>query len=72
MSDNVFLPGPTPNTVQAAHRQVLTVPEGWMLLPPGDAALTRRVKATGDHWVVQEKKGRKVFSRDPSNGRMSR
>jgi hypothetical protein len=25
--------------------------------------LTRRVKAAGDHWVVQEKKGRKVFSR---------
>jgi hypothetical protein len=34
-----------------------------VLLPPGDAALTRRVKAAGDHWVVQEKKGRKVFSR---------
>src|SRR5262249_24592416 len=32
-------------------------------LPPGDAALTRRVKAAGDHWVVAEKKGRKVFSR---------
>ena len=34
-----------------------------MLLPPGDAALTRRVKAAGEHWIVQEKKGRKVFSR---------
>jgi hypothetical protein len=34
-----------------------------VLLPPGDAALTRRVKAAGDHWVVQEKKGRKIFSR---------
>jgi hypothetical protein len=42
---------------------VLTAPEDWALLPPGDAALTRRVKAAGDHWVVQEKKGRKVFSR---------
>jgi hypothetical protein len=41
----------------------LTVPEGWVLLPPGDAALTRRVKDAGDHWVLQEKKGRKVFSR---------
>ncbi|MFM7932284.1 MAG: DUF2293 domain-containing protein, partial [Pirellula sp.] len=39
------------------------VPKGWELLPPGDAALTRRVKAAGDHWVVQEKKGRKVFSK---------
>jgi len=42
---------------------VLTAPEGWVLLPPGDAALTHRVKAACDHWVVQEKKGRKVFSR---------
>ena len=34
-----------------------------MLLPPGDAALTRRVKAAGPHWIVQEKKGRKIFSK---------
>lgn len=38
-------------------------PEGWVCLPPGDAALTRRVKALGPSWVVQEKKGRKIFSR---------
>ena len=63
MSDNTFTPGPTPNTVRSADGKVLTAPEGWILLPPGDAALTRRVKAAGDHWVVQEKKGRKVFSR---------
>jgi hypothetical protein len=25
--------------------------------------LTRRVKAAGPHWIVQEKKGRKIFSR---------
>src|SRR4249919_2050519 len=59
----MFSPGPTPNTVRAADGKVLTVPVGWILLPPGDAALTRRVKAAGDHWVVAEKKGRKVFSR---------
>lgn len=58
-----YLPGPTPNTVRAPNGQVLTVPDGWTLLPPGDAALTRRVKAAGDHWAVAEKKGRKVFSR---------
>ena len=63
MTDNTFTPGPTPNTVRSADGKVLTAPEGWVLLPPGDAALTRRVKAAGDHWVVQEKKGRKVFSR---------
>lgn len=60
---NIFTPGPTPNTVRAADGRILTAPEGWILLPPGDAALTRRVKAAGDHWVVAEKKGRKVFSR---------
>jgi hypothetical protein len=63
MPDNTFTPGPTPNTVRAADGRVLTAPEGWILLPPGDAALTRRVKAAGDHWVVAEKKGRKVFSK---------
>src|SRR5580698_954786 len=58
-----FTPGPAPNTVRAAEGKVLTVPDGWILLPPGDAALTRRAKAVGDHWVVAEKKGRKIFSR---------
>lgn len=60
---NAFTPGPTPNTVRVADGKVLAVPQGWVLLPPGDAALTRRVKAAGDHWVVAEKKGRNVFSR---------
>src|SRR2546430_6721416 len=58
-----YPPGPTSNTVRAADGRILTAPDGWVLLPPGDAALTRRVKAAGDHWVVAEKKGRKVFSR---------
>src|SRR6184192_98263 len=63
MHGNTFTPGPTLNTVRAADGRILTAPEGWALLPPGDAALTRCVKAAGDHWVVAEKKGRKVFSR---------
>ena len=62
MSDNTFSPGSTPNTVKSADGAVLTAPEGWLLLPPGDAALTRRVKAAGEHWVVLEKKGGRVFS----------
>jgi hypothetical protein len=41
---------------------LLAVPSGWVLLPPGDAALTRRVKAAGPVWTMQERKGRKVFS----------
>ncbi len=63
MSGTTFSPGPTSNTVKAANGEVMAVPDGWILLPPGDAALTRRTKAAGDHWVVQEKKGRKVFSK---------
>ena len=63
MSDNTFTPGPTPNTVRATDGKILTVPDGWVLVPPGDAALSRRIKAAGDHFAVAEKKGRKVFSR---------
>lgn len=63
MSDNVFLPGPRERTVRTDEGRVIPVPATWELLPPGDPGLTRRVKAAGDHWVMQEKKGRKVFSR---------
>ena len=63
MDDNTFGPGPTPNTVRTSDGKVLAVPDGWILLPPGDAGLTRRVKAARDHWVVQEKVGRRMFSR---------
>jgi hypothetical protein len=62
-ADYIFSPGPIPNTVRAADGMIHTIPDGWVLLTPGDAALTRRVKGAGDHWVVQERKGRKVFSR---------
>lgn len=37
-------------------------PDGWILLKPGDGTLTRRVKAAGPSWTVQQKKGRKTFS----------
>ncbi|MEZ6107919.1 MAG: DUF2293 domain-containing protein [Pirellulaceae bacterium] len=63
MRDSVFGPGPDARSVRAADGRVLRVPKGWELLPPGDAGLTRRVKQAGDHWVVQEKRGRRTFSR---------
>jgi len=62
-NNNTYSPGPTPNTVRASDGSVLTVPEEWILLPPGDPGLTRRVKAAGDHFAVSEKVGRKVFSK---------
>jgi hypothetical protein len=63
MPPPTYLPGPALRTVRTHAGQTLPVPAGWILLPPGDAALTRRVKAAGDHWLVQEKVGRKMFSR---------
>lgn len=63
MTETNYAPGPTDSTVRDDKGNVVQVPKGWSLLPPGDAGLTRRVKAAGPHWVVQEKKGRKLFSR---------
>ncbi|MGA9525050.1 MAG: DUF2293 domain-containing protein [Myxococcaceae bacterium] len=59
----VVAPTADPKRVRMADGTVLAAPEGWALLPPGDAGLTRRVKAAGPSWTVVEKKGRKVFSR---------
>jgi hypothetical protein len=42
--------------------RVLAVPDEWELLPPGDAALSRRIKEDGPSWTVIELKGRKRFS----------
>ena len=58
----IVAPATNERQVQLASGQVLQVPAGWELLPPGDAALTRRVKAGGPTWTVQKKKGRKTFS----------
>lgn len=46
-----------------ADGAVLAVPAGWSLLPPGEAALSRRVKEDGPSWTMLEMKGRKRFSR---------
>ena len=58
-----YAPGPRDRTVRSPDGQVLAVPEGWALLPPGDAGLTRKVKSLGDTWTVKEKRGRRMFSR---------
>jgi hypothetical protein len=56
-------PGSHERQVKTAEGELLVVPASWSLLPPGDAALSRRVKAEGPSWCVKEKRGRKVFSR---------
>ncbi len=58
----IVAPGPSDRSVRTDDGQVLQAPSDWELLPPGDAALTRRVKAAGPTWTIKQKKGRKVFS----------
>ena len=55
-------PSPKPGHVFTQQGELLAIPEGWALLPPGDAALSRRIKQDGPTWTVKEKKGRKEFS----------
>jgi hypothetical protein len=56
-------PTADPRVFLAPDGKRLSPPEGWICLPPGDAALTRRVKLAGPSWAVLEKRGRKTFSR---------
>ncbi|WP_052548734.1 DUF2293 domain-containing protein [Enhygromyxa salina] len=55
-------PGPGPRQVRTEAGELLEVPKDWTLLPPGDAALTRRVKKAGPTWTVKQRRGRKSFS----------
>ena len=59
----VVTPGPDPRSVRTADGKILRPPTDWILVPPGDPGLTRRIKSAGPTWTVQEKKGRKTFSR---------
>lgn len=59
----IVAPGLNDFTVRMPGVGRQTIPEGWILVPPGDPGLTRRIKAGGDCWVVQEKRGRRTFSR---------
>lgn len=58
----IVAPGPEDRCVRTATGEILRPAADWSLLPPGDAALTRRVKAGGPTWTVQQKRGRKLFS----------
>lgn len=54
--------GPRPGTVLSLSGELLRIPKDWELLPPGDATLTRRVKAAGQSWAVLEIKRGKRYS----------
>jgi len=61
--NQIVSPGPDPRSVRTASGQVLRAAADWILVPPGDAGLTRRIKAAGPSWTVQEKVGRRTLSR---------
>lgn len=52
-----------PRRLRGPDGAMIEVPDGWVLLPPGDAGLTRRVKAAGPTYQVIEWHRRKKFSR---------
>lgn len=56
-------PALKPGRVRLPNGDVVAPPDGWVLVPPGDAMLTRRIKEAGPTWTVREKKGNKLFSR---------
>jgi hypothetical protein len=56
-------PTADPRVFAAPDGRRLSPPADWACLPPGDAGLTRRVKAAGPSWVVIEQRGRKKFSK---------
>src|SRR5438270_3269799 len=60
--NRIVSPTHGPRRLRAEDGTLLTPPPGWALLPPGDAGLTRRVKAAGPSWTVIEHRGRKKFS----------
>lgn len=49
--------------MRAADGAVLRIPAGWELLPPGDAGLTRKLKALGPTWTVKVRRRRRLESR---------
>jgi hypothetical protein len=55
-------PSPKPRHIFTQKGELLPIPDGWALLPPGDAALSRRIKQDGPSWTVKERKGGKEFS----------
>ena len=55
-------PSQKPGYVINEHAVLEPIPAGWILLPPGDSALSRRIKTDGPTWTMSEMKGRKRFS----------
>jgi len=62
-SHKIVLPGKTKDTFFSESGEELIPPEDWAFLRAGDAAVTKSVKAKGEVWVVQVRKGRRMISK---------
>ena len=40
--------------------KTVTIPSGWIFVPSGDPGLTRRLKASGDYWVLVHKRKNRI------------
>lgn len=56
-------PGKRPGYVFSQKGEEMKIPAGWGLLPPGDAALSRRIKKDGPSWTVKELYKKRMTSR---------
>lgn len=61
--NRIVQPGRLERTVLSESGELLTPPEDWGFLPAGDAALTKSVKAMGETWLVQVRKGKRLISK---------
>jgi len=55
----VIWPGRAPNTLMH-DGQTIVPPPGWIFVESGDAGLTRRIKATGDYWVLVHRRRNRI------------
>ncbi len=56
-------PGKRPGYVNSFAGKEMKIPDGWELLPPGDAALSRRIKKDGPSWVVKDVFKKRLISK---------
>ncbi len=49
--------------VKSLNGELMKIPEGWKLLKPGDAALSRRIKNDGPSWTIEGLLGKRMVSK---------
>lgn len=61
--NRIVRPGRLNGSVVTETGEQLAIPQDWSLLPPGDAPLTKLVKAKGPTWLVQVKFKNRLISK---------